>query len=160
MLATVIAERLRWPFTMNPLRVRLREIRPEYLGIDSVDRVHYQPGEVTQCDLWFPAMPISSGGSRTNTPVLVMTLGSPGFIAATMLPSRQGGDLLREMWELISQMGKVTKTLVWEPVSTDRLNNRPPTSERHVRWITPETSKHDHNKTMAGAGCSSTISRW
>lgn len=47
MPATVIAERIGWPYTMNPLRVRLREIRPEYVGIDPVDRVRYEPGEVT-----------------------------------------------------------------------------------------------------------------
>jgi hypothetical protein len=31
-----------------------------------------------------------------------------------MLPSRQAGDLLSGMWALISQMGRVTKTLVWD----------------------------------------------
>ena len=38
MRATVIAERIEWPYTMNPLRIRVREIRPEYAGVDPVDR--------------------------------------------------------------------------------------------------------------------------
>ncbi|WP_293003838.1 IS21 family transposase [Mycobacterium sp.] len=115
MPATVIAERIGWPYTMNPLRVRLREIRPEYAGVDPVDRVRYEPGEVTQCDLWFPAVqiPVGRGQSRV-LPVLVMVLGFSRLISATMLPSRQGGDLLSGMWELIAQMGRVTKVLVWD----------------------------------------------
>jgi transposase len=115
MPATVIAERISWPYTMNPLRVRLREIRPEYVGVDPVDRTHYEPGDITQCDLWFPAVqiPVGRGQSRVF-PVLVMALGFSRFVAATMLPSRQAGDLLAGMWALISQMGRVTKTLVWD----------------------------------------------
>jgi transposase len=115
MPATVIAERIGWPYTMNPLRVRLREIRREYAGVDPVDRVSYEPGEVTQCDLWFPAVQIPVGrGQARVLPVLVMVLGFSRFISATMLPSRQAGDLLSGMWELILQMGRVTKVLVWD----------------------------------------------
>ncbi|MGV9679218.1 IS21 family transposase [Nocardia sp. NPDC003482] len=115
MPATVIAERIGWPYTMNPLRIRLREIRPEYAGVDPVDRVSYEPGSVTQCDLWFPETRIPVGrGQERVFPVLVMTLGFSRFTAAVMLPSRQGGDLLSGMWSLISGMGRVTKTLVWD----------------------------------------------
>jgi hypothetical protein len=115
MPATVIAERIGWPHTMNPLRVRLREIRPEYAGVDPVDRMVYEPGSVTQCDLWFPPVqiPVGRGQSRV-LPVLVMVLGFSRFTSAVMLPSRQGGDLLSGMWALISQMGRVTKSLVWD----------------------------------------------
>jgi hypothetical protein len=47
-------------------------------------------------------------------PVLVMVLGFSRFISATMLPSRQAGDLRSGMWNVISQMGRVTKVLVWD----------------------------------------------
>lgn len=115
MPATVIAERISWPYTMNPLRVRLREIRPEYAGVDPVDRVLYEPGSVTQCDLWFPAARIPVGRGQTRVlPVLVLVLGFSRYVTAMMLPSRQAGDLLSGMWELISRMGRVTKTLVWD----------------------------------------------
>jgi transposase len=115
MPATVIAERINWPYTMNPLRVRLRQIRPEYAGVDPVDRVHYEPGEIAQCDLWFPEtrIPVAPGQDRI-LPVLVMTLGFSRFMLALMLPSRLGGDLLSGMWTLISTIGRVPKTLVWD----------------------------------------------
>jgi transposase len=71
----VIAERIRWPHSMPPLRKRLAVIRPEYVGIDPVDRVSYEPGQVAQCDLWFPETKVTvSAGQERVLPVLVMTL--------------------------------------------------------------------------------------
>lgn len=46
--------------------------------------------------------------------MLVMTLGFSRFMTAVMIPSRQGGDILSGMWDLISGIGRVTKTLVWD----------------------------------------------
>jgi Integrase core domain len=104
---------------LTVLKDRVRAIRPEYVGIDPVDRVVYQPGEIAQCDLWFPAPPIPVGGvqgagQERVLPVLVMTLAFSRFLTATMIPSRQAGDILAGMWRLISQVGRVTKTLVWD----------------------------------------------
>jgi hypothetical protein len=91
---------------LTTLKDMLRRIRPEYVGIDPVDRVVYQPGEVTQCDLWFPETPVPvAAGQARVLPVLVMTLAFSRFLSATMLPSRQGGDLLWGMWALISGLG-------------------------------------------------------
>lgn len=115
MPAPVIAERISWPYSITPLKRRLRKIRPEYVGVDPADRVVYEPGDITQCDLWFPETPIPVGrGQERILPVLVMTLAFSRFLTATMLPSRQSGDLLSGMWTLISQVGRVTKTLVWD----------------------------------------------
>ena len=58
MPSTVIAERLEWPHSLGPLKKRLARIRPEYVGVDPADRTVYEPGEITQCDLWFPPMQI------------------------------------------------------------------------------------------------------
>lgn len=115
MPAPVIAERIRWPYSMSPLKKRLALLRPEYVGIDPVDRVHYEPGEIAQCDLWFPEtkVPVASGQERI-LPVLVMTLGFSRYLSAAMIPSRQGGDILSGMWQLIDAIGRVTKTLVWD----------------------------------------------
>lgn len=111
----VIAERIGWPHSMAPLRKRLAIIRPEYVGIDPVDRVTYEPGQVAQCDLWFPEpkIPVGSGQERV-LPVLVMTLGFSRFMTAVMIPSRQAGDILSGMWELICRLGRSPKTLVWD----------------------------------------------
>jgi hypothetical protein len=59
----VIAQRIGWPYSEGPLKKLLARIRPEYVGIDPVDQVSYQPGQLAQCDLWFPAptIPVSPG---------------------------------------------------------------------------------------------------
>jgi transposase len=115
MPAPVIAERIRWPYSMSPLKKRLALLRPEYVGIDPVDRFHYEPGEIAQCDLWFPEtkVPVAPGQERI-LPVLVMTLGFSRYLSAAMIPSRQAGDILSGMWQLIDAIGRVTKTLVWD----------------------------------------------
>ena len=115
MPATVIAERIGWPHSMTTLKDRIRQVRPEYLGVDPVDRIVYSPGEITQCDLWFPEtkIPVAPGQARV-LPVLVMAQAYSRYLSATMLPSRQTGDLLSGMWQLIAQVGRVTKVLVWD----------------------------------------------
>src|SRR3954471_23036134 len=86
----VIAQRIGWPYSEGPLKKLLTRIRPEYVGIDPVDRVSYEPGQIAQCDLWFPetAIPVAVGQARI-LPVLVIVLGFSRFLSATMIPSRQ-----------------------------------------------------------------------
>ena len=117
MPAPVVAGRIGWPssYSDGPLKKLLARIRPEYKGIDPVDRVSYEPGQLTQCDLWFPEPRIPVGvGQLRVLPVLVMTLAFSRFMTATMIPSRQAGDILSGMWALIGQIGRVTKTLLWD----------------------------------------------
>lgn len=115
MPAPVIAERIGWPYSSSPLKKKLQKIRPEYLGIDPVDRFVYRPGAIAQCDLWFPAptIPVGAGQDRI-LPVLVMVSGFSRTIGAVMIPSRQGDDILSGMWALICGWGRVPKTLVWD----------------------------------------------
>ena len=115
MPATVIAERIGWEHSITILKDRLRQIRPEYAGVDPADRIVHEPGVAAQMDLWFPEPRIPVGfGQAAMLPVLVMTLTFSRFLSAVMLPSRQAGDLLAGMWQLISQVGAVSKTLVWD----------------------------------------------
>lgn len=115
MPATVIAERIGWENSITILKDRVREIRPEYVGVDPADRLEHRPGESAQMDLWFPETKIPTGfGSAEILPVLVMTLTFSKFLSAMMIPSRQAGDILAGMWELISSVGKVSKSLVWD----------------------------------------------
>jgi transposase len=111
----VIARRIGWPYSEGPLKKLLTRIRPEYVGIDPVDRVSYEPGQLAQCDLWFPAptIPVAAGQARI-LPVLVIVLGFSRFLSATLVPSRQAGDILSGMWQLIAELGRVPKTLVWD----------------------------------------------
>jgi len=115
MPAPVVAQRIGWPYSEGPLKKLLTRVRPEYKGIDPVDRVTYEPGQVTQCDLWFPEprIPVAPGQDRV-LPVLVMTLAFSRYLSAVMIPSRQAGDILAGMWQLISGIGRVTRTLVWD----------------------------------------------
>ncbi|MBD7958852.1 IS21 family transposase [Microbacterium sp. Sa4CUA7] len=115
MPATVIAERIGWEHSITILKDRVRQIRPEYAGVDPADRIVHHPGQAAQMDLWFPEPRIPVGfGQAAMLPVLVMTLTFSKFLAAVMLPSRQGGDLTAGMWQLIAQVGAVSKTLVWD----------------------------------------------
>jgi transposase len=64
MPATVIAERIGWTHSITVLKDRVRAIRPEYRGVDPVDRLVHEPGATTQCDLWFPQPRIPVGGGQ------------------------------------------------------------------------------------------------
>lgn len=115
MSAPVIAQRILWPYSLSPLKKRVAIIRPAYAGVDPVDRFVYRPGEIAQCDLWFPKPLIAVGGGQKRVlPVLVMVLGYSRYISARMIPSRQCGDILSGMWSLIAALGRVPKTLVWD----------------------------------------------
>lgn len=115
MPAPEIARRVGWPHSLSPLKKLLTRIRPQYVGVDPVDKVVYQPGQLTQCDLWFPEprIPVAVGQSRV-LPVLVMTLAFSRFVTAVMIPSRQAGDILAGMWTLAQGVGRVTRTLLWD----------------------------------------------
>lgn len=115
MPATVLAERVGWQHSSSIFRARVALIRPEYQGVDPVDRTEYEPGDIGQCDLWFPAtkIPVGDGTSRV-LPVLVMALGHSRTISAVMIPSRQAGDILAGMWHVINGWGRCPKTLVWD----------------------------------------------
>ena len=59
MPATVIAERIGWGLTV--LKDRVRELRPAYLPPDPASRTAYEPGELAQCDFWFPPVTVPAG---------------------------------------------------------------------------------------------------
>jgi transposase len=115
MPATVIAERIGWERGITVLKERVRELRPAYLPADPTGRTTYLPGELAQCDLWFPPVHIPVGyGQVACPPVLVMVCGYSRMITARMLPTRQTGDLIAGHWRLLSQWGAVPKMLVWD----------------------------------------------
>ena len=109
------AERIGREHSITTLKHRVRQIRPEYavsilLTGSSINRV-----AIAQCDLWFPEPKIPVGhGQNLILPVLVITLGSSRFLSAMMLPSRQAGDLLAGIWQLIQALGAVPRTLIWD----------------------------------------------
>ena len=116
MPAAVIAERIGWTRSASVLRAKVAELRPLFAPPDPADRTEYRPGEIVQCDLWFPPKIVRVAPDVwTAPPVLTMVAAWSGFIAAVLLPSRTTGDLLAGMWQLLSgSFGGVPKTLVWD----------------------------------------------
>jgi len=118
MPATVIAERIGWDRGLTVLKDRVRELRPAYLPPDPVSRTSYAAGELAQCDFWFPdiSLPVGYGQVRTakRLPVLTMASGYSRWLSAVLVPSRQAEDLFAGWWQLISALGAVPRTLVWD----------------------------------------------
>jgi transposase len=115
MPATVIAERIGWTNSITVLRDRVRELRPVYLPVDPASRTSYDPGELAQCDLWFPPADIPLGFGQTGSPpVLVSVSGYSRWLTGRMICSRESADLILGQWEVICQLGAVPKALVWD----------------------------------------------
>ena len=82
---------------------------------DPADRLTWAPGDAAQCDLWFPPARIPlEDGSTALLPVLVITAAHSRFITARMIPTRKTEDLLLGSWELIRQLGRVPRRLIWD----------------------------------------------
>lgn len=115
MPATVIAERIGWTRGLTILKERVRELRPVFMPPDPASRTVYQPGELAQCDLWFPPADVPLGAGQVGRPpVLVMVVGYSRMIAARMIPTRTSEDLLAGMWTLLSAWGGLPRMLVWD----------------------------------------------
>jgi transposase len=118
MPATVIADRLGWPYSIRTLSSRVAELRPVYLPPDPASRTAYAAGEIAQCDFWFPPieLPVGFGQVRTASqlPVLTMITGYARFASAVLVPTRGPEDLFAGWWRLLSRLGAVPRVLVWD----------------------------------------------
>jgi transposase len=118
MPATVIAERLDWPYSIRTLSSRVAELRPVYLPPDPSSRTTYLAGEIAQCDFWFPPirLPVGFGQTRTamQLPVLTMITGYARWVLAVLVPTRRAEDLYAGWWQLLQQLGAVPRVLVWD----------------------------------------------
>jgi hypothetical protein len=115
MPATVIAERVGWNGSITWFRQNVKALRPDHRRIDPADRLVWEPGDVAQCDLWFPPrkIPLEDGTTRL-LPVLVITAAHSRFITGRMIPTRTTEDLLLGTWELLQQLGAVPRRLFWD----------------------------------------------
>jgi hypothetical protein len=115
MPATVIAERVGWTGSITWFRDNVRRLRPEHRRPDPADRLVWEPGDAAQCDLWFPPKRIPlEDGSSALLPVLVMVAAHSRFTVGRMLPTRRTEDLLLGSWELLQQLGRVPRRLIWD----------------------------------------------
>ncbi|MDG4805145.1 IS21 family transposase, partial [Micromonospora sp. WMMD1120] len=115
MPSTVIMERVGWTRGKTVFCDRVQRLRPLFRRPDPAQRTEYLPGELAQCDLWFPPADVPLGfGQVGRPPVMVMVSGYSRWLTAVMIPSRQSADLLVGHWTLISGWGRVPRTLVWD----------------------------------------------
>jgi transposase len=115
MPATVLAERVGWTGSIRWFSDNVRRLRPEHRPIDPADRIIWEPGDAAQCDLWFPPRKIPLEDRSTHLlPVLVITAAHSRFMTAVMIPTRKTEDLLLGSWELIQQLGRVPRRLIWD----------------------------------------------
>jgi len=115
MPATVLAERVGWTGSITWFRDNVRRLRCEHRLVDPSDRLTWLPGDAAQCDLWFPPKKIPlEDGSKTLLPVMVITAAHSRFMVGQMIPTRHTADLLLGMWELLQQLGRVPRRLIWD----------------------------------------------
>jgi len=115
MPATVLAERVGWEGSIRWFRDNVKRLRPEQQRIDPADRLEWAAGDAAQCDLWFPPekIPLEDGTAKL-LPVLVITLAHSRFVTGRMIPTRKTEDLLLGSWDLIEQLGRVPRRLIWD----------------------------------------------
>ena len=115
MPATVLAERVGWTGSIRWFSENVKRLRPEHRRIDPADRITWAVGDAAQCDLWFPPrkIPLEDGTSKL-LPVLVITAAHSRFITGRMIPTRKTDDLLLGSWELIQQLARVPRRLIWD----------------------------------------------
>jgi transposase len=115
MPATVIAERIDWQHGITILRDRVAELRPLFRPPDPCQRTFYTPGELVQFDLWQPATPIPLGFEQADKLWVVTSVsGYSRFMAAWMVPTRAGHDVLAGMLHCFEQIGAIPRTAVWD----------------------------------------------
>jgi hypothetical protein len=115
MPATVLAERVGWTGSIRWFRDNVKRLRPEHRPVDPADRLSWSPGDAAQCDLWFPPrkIPLEDGTAKL-LPVLVITAAHSRFVTGRMIPTRKTEDLLLGSWELLQQLGRVPRRLIWD----------------------------------------------
>jgi hypothetical protein len=115
MPATVLAERVGWQGSIRWFSDNVKRLRPEHRRIDPADRLTWAVGDAAQCDLWFPPRKIPLEDATAKLlPVLVITAAHSRFVVGRMIPTRKTEDLLLGSWELIQQLGRVPRRLIWD----------------------------------------------
>ena len=93
----------------------MKALRPDHRRLDPADRLVWEAGDAAQCDLWFPPKKILlEDGTARLLPVLVITAAHSRFMTGRMIPTRKTEDLLLGTWELLRELGRVPRRLLWD----------------------------------------------
>ncbi len=120
MPATVIAERIGWT---RSIRVLQRSGGRAAAGVSAAGPGQrapaMQPGEIAQCDLWFPPikLPVGFGQTRkpTQLPVLTMVTGYSRWLSGGADPDPVGARTCSPAGgSCIAALGAVPRVLVWD----------------------------------------------
>ncbi|WP_433295943.1 hypothetical protein ACQPZQ_14710 [Pseudonocardia sp. CA-142604] len=114
MPSTVIMERIGWTRGRTVLFDRIAELRPLFVPADLVSRTEYRPGQLAQCDLWFPPVDVPVGADEHERPPVLVMVSGLRITTARMVPSRQSEDLLAGHWVLLTGWGAKPRALVWD----------------------------------------------
>lgn len=82
------------------------------LSPGSGSRTVHEPGEIGQCDLWFPPADIPLDFGQVGRPPVLVVAGYLRWIAARMMRSRSGANLIAGHWRLLTELGSVPRVLV------------------------------------------------
>jgi hypothetical protein len=118
MPATVVAERLEWPFSISGAAGSGERAAAGVFAARSCVRTAYLAGEIAQPDFWFPpiVLPVGVWADAHRSPatrvdhdhrLCPVGLGGAG-------PIRGAEDLYAGWWRLLEQLGAVPRVLVWD----------------------------------------------
>lgn len=154
MPATVIAERIGWTRGMTILKDRVRELRPVYTPPDPVSRTVYQPGELAQCDLWFPPVDVPLGAGQVGRPpVLVMVAGYSRVITSRMFRAAPHGiraGTIARMGCMVATHQLAQQTARWCRFA--RVTVEVTSWPRHEVIVAPDADQHTARGTEAELG--------
>jgi hypothetical protein len=92
----------------------VREVRPRFLVKRTFQRTLYRPGELVQCDLWEPRVPVTVGhGQSRRGWVVTAQLCWSRVIARTLIFSKEAPDILWGLGRCLGRIGALPEKLIW-----------------------------------------------
>jgi transposase len=108
----------------------VREVRPRFEVRRTFQRTIYRPGELVQCDLWEPRVPVPVGHGQTRRGwVVTAELCWSRVIAGALIFSKQAPDILWGLGRCLERIGALSEKLVWDREGAIHAGGGRPTDE-------------------------------
>jgi len=93
----------------------VREVRRRFVAARTFQRTIYRPGELAQCDLWEPRLPVVVGHGQTRRAwVVTAELCWSRVIAGALIFSKEAPDILWGLGRNLWRLGALPERLVWD----------------------------------------------